>query len=349
MKVKTWHIGCLVVLVLAALYFLVGSREGLANSNTCWEDVLDASSGKFLTFTHELNTIMDNSAIFAMLDEAKTACASDTSCKGVVGGEHYVKEDETNPKSQIVRKLMYTKYYGSETIEPVPMSPLPPPNRHTYYRKKPCAGSSSSSSASASPSATDDPKCPIGAPGISSVTLTGGQKVRLYTAGECSAMGGNFAANGARNWGMANDSVGECTGTSNGINVGFCNQSAPPSAAAQAAVSPSSGMGSTAPMPPGPTGTAGGASMTPAVPSPTPSTASYPAYSLTCMAAPVSGMKGSVGMPETPAVWNVNQPSPGWNSKYGYHPGTDSGGMAGGVTSSMMAGISPTSTNIGTR
>lgn len=164
----------------------------------------------------------------------------------------------------------------------------------------------------------DDPKCPAGAPGISSVTLTGGQSVRLYTAGECSAMGGNFAANGAKNWGMANDSVGECLGTSNGINIGFCNQGAPPSAEAQMAVSPPPVMGGTTPMPPGPTGTAGGASMTPAVPSPSQSAASYPAYSLTCMAAPVSGMKGSVGLPETPAAWNVSQPPSGWNSKSGY-------------------------------
>ena len=142
--------------------------------------------------------------------------------------------------------------------------------------------------------------------------------MRLYTAGECSAMGGNFAANGAKNWGMANDSVGECLGTSNGINIGFCNQSAPPSAAAQAAVSPPPVMGGTTPMPPDPMGTAGGASMTPAVPAPTQSAASYPAYSLTCMAAPVSGMKGSVGLPETPAAWNVSQPPSGWNSKSGY-------------------------------
>jgi len=31
MKVKSWHIGCLVVLIAAALYFLVGTREGLDN------------------------------------------------------------------------------------------------------------------------------------------------------------------------------------------------------------------------------------------------------------------------------------------------------------------------------
>ena len=161
----------------------------------------------------------------------------------------------------------------------------------------------------------DSPKCPTGAPGISSVTLTGGQSVRLYTSGECSAMGGNFTANGKKNWGMATDGVGECLGTSNGINVGFCNQSAPPSSAAKTAVTPPS---TTTPPPAAPP--AAGASMTPSVPAPaaTPSTAAAPSYSLTCTAAPVSGMKGSVGMPETPAAWNVTQAPSGWNSRNGY-------------------------------
>jgi len=309
MKVKTWHIGCLIVLIAAALYFLVGSREGL-----------------------------------------------------------------------------------------------------------------------------DNPACPVGAPGISSVTQSGGQNIRLYTQSECSAMGGNFAANGKKNWGMANDSVGECIGTTNGINVGFCNQGAPPSAAATTAVGggsstsagesscwgnlvdgstgsfisqagENSGMGAigtgpkyttsadaqaacasdstctgviktrlpsgvsnqpgepgyikytgppeivprpgmksipsgqytflpkipcsssttpptASPMPPGPTGTTGGASMAPPTvptPFPTPSSASAPSYSLTCTASPVSGMVGSAAaMPETPAAWNVTQPPSGWNSKNGY-------------------------------
>jgi len=266
----------------------------------------------------------------------------------------------------------------------------------------------------------DDPKCPVGAPGISSVTLTGGQKVRLYTQSECSAMGGNFAANGQKNWGMANDGVGECLGTSNGINIGFCNQGAPPSAAAQAVISPlpppnlagtwqvngqsytgkitqsgdtwtltptstesgwtsitgkfdagsptsgslvyntpggplnmtftmdstnttingSNGgsftkipdppppMAAAAPPPASAVPATAAAAMTPAVPAPTPaqSASTTPAYSLSCMAAPVSGMKGSVGMPETPAAWNVNQPPSGWNSKNGYTTGNSSGG-----------------------
>jgi len=318
MTVKTWHIGCLVVLVLAALYFLIGTREGLANP-LCWEDVLDGSTGNFIFGYAQAEMALRGQPIFSTLDQAKTACASDTMCKGVVGG--FGERDYSSMSSKSTdplppQTLKYAKFSDDDTVSPLNMRPLPPPNTLMYFRKKPCAGSSSS--ASSSPSAMDDPKCPGGAPGISSVILTGGQSVRLYTAGECSALGGNFAANGAKNWGMANDSVGECLGTSNGINVGFCNQSAPPSAEAQMAVSPSSGMGSTAPMPPGPTGTAGGASMTPAVPVPTQSAASYPAYSLTCMAAPVSGMKGSVGLPETPAAWNVSQPPSGWNSKSGY-------------------------------
>jgi hypothetical protein len=57
--------------------------------------------------------------------------------------------------------------------------------------------------------------------------------------------------------------------------------------------------------------------MTPPV-VPIPSTAAGPSYNLTCTASPVSGMKGSVGMPETPAAWNVSQPPSGWNSRNGY-------------------------------
>jgi hypothetical protein len=310
MKVKAWHIGCLVVLVLAALYFLVGVREGLDNP-ACWGNVVDASSGSFISQLGEnsgMGAIVTGPK-YKTLGDAQTACASDSTCTGVMKTKIPTGVGQQSEPG-------YIKYTGPPEIVARPGLMGIPAGEITFLPKIPCG--SSSSSASSSPSATDDPKCPAGAPGISSVTLTGGQSVRLYTAGECSAMGGNFAANGAKNWGMANDSVGECLGTSNGINIGFCNQGAPPSAAAQAAVSPPPVMGSTAPMPPGPTGTAGGASMTPTVPSPAQTTPSYPAYSLTCMAAPVSGMKGSVGLPETPAAWNVSQPPSGWNSKNGY-------------------------------
>ena len=105
------------------------------------------------------------------------------------------------------------------------------------------------------------------------------------------------------------------------------------------------------PLPPGPTGTAGGATMTPPPVVPASSSSGAPTYSLTCTASPVSGMVGSAAaMPETPPAWNINQPPPGWNSKFGYanhQTSESSGGMAGGVTSGMMAGISPTSPNIG--
>jgi hypothetical protein len=71
-------------------------------------------------------------------------------------------------------------------------------------------------------------------------------------------------------------------------------------------------------LPSGPTGMTGGASMTPAVPTPMSGGSGAPSYTLTCNASPVSGMTGSVGMPETPPAWNVNQPPPGHNSKNGY-------------------------------
>jgi hypothetical protein len=56
----------------------------------------------------------------------------------------------------------------------------------------------------------------------------------------------------------------------------------------------------------------------PLPPAPAPVSAGAPSYNLTCTASPVSGMMGSIGMPETPAAWNVQQPPSGWNSKNGY-------------------------------
>jgi hypothetical protein len=201
MKVKPWHIGCLVILILAALYFLVGTREGL-----------------------------------------------------------------------------------------------------------------------------DNPSCPKNGEGISSLVQSGGQNIRLYTEGECSAFGGRFMSNGARNWGMANDTVGECLGTSNGINIGFCNQGSPPSAAAANSL----GMNMPTPTPPvvdqppvvtppPVTGAAPAASTvpTPAAPDTT-STVGGPSYNLTCTASPVSGMTGSVASPNKEPVWGINQSPSGWNSKNGF-------------------------------
>lgn len=100
----------------------------------------------------------------------------------------------------------------------------------------------------------------------------------------------------------------------------------PPTTPATPPVTPPPTTGATppamTPLPPGPTGTTGGASMTPSIPAPAtlPSTAAPggSSYNLTCTASPVSGMTGSVGMPETPPIWDVNQPPPGHNSKHGY-------------------------------
>jgi hypothetical protein len=256
MKVKAWHIGCLVVLVLAALYFLVGTREGLDNSTTCWADPVDGglqdpvtnetkfvSSDAYSSYmgrnmsnlsniqacyggsppspgtpptSSQIECVQKASGTYTSLDEAKAACSADSTCTAIISRE---SGDGSRP-------TVYSKFYEDATIVPTGGARY---LGQKIYVKKPCAGSSSSASSS-----------------------------------------------------------------------------------------PSSGMGSTAPMPPGPTGTAGGASMTPAVPAPTQSAASYPAYNLTCRASPVSGMVGSVGMPETPAAWNVSQPPSGWNSKNGY-------------------------------
>ena len=94
--------------------------------------------------------------------------------------------------------------------------------------------------APAAPAAT----CPTNGEGITSVTQSGGQNVRLYTQPECTALKGNWVGNGKKSWGMQTDMVGECIGVP-GQNIGFCNQTAPPSAAAKAIESP-------APAPPPP-------------------------------------------------------------------------------------------------
>ena len=83
------------------------------------------------------------------------------------------------------------------------------------------------------PAAAAAPTCPTNGEGISSVKQSGGQNIRLYTQAECTANKGNWIGNGARDWGMKTDLVGECYGTP-GINLSFCNQSAPPSATAKA-------------------------------------------------------------------------------------------------------------------
>lgn len=74
--------------------------------------------------------------------------------------------------------------------------------------------------------------CPANGEGITSKNKSGGLKVRLYTKGECTTLGGTFTGNGKTVWGMENNDVGECTGTPGGQNISFCNQSSPPSIAA---------------------------------------------------------------------------------------------------------------------
>lgn len=98
------------------------------------------------------------------------------------------------------------------------------------------------------PSATAG--CPTAGEGITSVKQTGGLNVRLYTKGECTSLGGNFAGNGQSTWGMANNDVGECLGTPGGTNISFCNQTAPPSAAANAVANPAPVVPTGSPPPP---------------------------------------------------------------------------------------------------
>jgi hypothetical protein len=92
--------------------------------------------------------------------------------------------------------------------------------------------------------------CPTSGEGITSIKQTGGLNVRLYTKGECTSLGGNFAGNGQSTWGMANNDVGECLGTPGGTNISFCNQTAPPSAAANSVANPAAVPSGPPPPPP---------------------------------------------------------------------------------------------------
>jgi len=231
MKVKPWHIGCIIVLIAAALYFLVGTREGLDNSSSCWGDPVDGgyqepetNETRFVSNT-SFNSFMTKQIkrieacfggsfpaqgtqptpsqiecikklSYPSLDEAKAACASDSSCTAILS--------QSDPGSGSVQ---YAKFSEDATI--VGTGGARYPNMKLYV-KKACASSS--------------------------------------------------------------------------------------------------------PMPPGPTGTAGGASMTSSLPS----ASSSSSFNLTCKAAPVSGMVGSVTGSDGVAPWNISQPSPGWNSKHGY-------------------------------
>lgn len=231
-------IGLIVVLV-GALWFLMPTREGLDNP-TCWEDVLDASTGKFVNMAEAALSIRKKYQM--TLNEAKTVCAADPSCIGIVSG--------SGPGGATV----YSSYSGSPTIIPVDVAPLPAPGKIMFYAKKPCQ-----SLVTSPPQA---PGCPTGGEGVTSVKQSGGQNVRLYTQSECRKLNGTWIGNGARDWGMKTDKVGECYGTP-GVNLSFCNQTAPPSpvAAVEAGIPPPA-----APLP-----------MNPPTPPPAPPSAPAPA------------------------------------------------------------------------
>ena len=163
MKVKTWHIGCLVVLIAAALYFLVGTREGLDNSATCW-DIADPTAGKFLDvralitdslmlnnnikvnhckpasspgpLTPSEKVCLADAGMYFSLEEAQAACANDGLCTAIVGSP-------ARPGSPFV--TIYLKYGGNATIVPFDTTPgrsFPYMINQKAYIKKPCASSS---------------------------------------------------------------------------------------------------------------------------------------------------------------------------------------------------------------
>lgn len=352
MKVKTWHIGCLVVLIAAALYFLVGTREGLDNSATCW-DIADPTSGKFLDVSALVNdslmvkntmkanhckpppsprqltpsdkVCLADAGMYFSLEEAQAACANDGLCTAIVG----------SPAGLVSPPVtLYFKYGGNTTIVPFDKTPGQTPSNminQKAYIKKPCAGSSSSASSSSCWGNLVD-------------ASTGSF---ISQAGENSGMGAigtgpKYTTSADAQAACASDST--CTGViktrlPSGVSnqpgePGYIKYTGPPEIVPRPGLknvpsgqitflpkipcSSSTTPPTASPMPPGPTGTAGGSSMTPPV-VPVPSTAAGMSYNLTCTAAPVSGMVGSAAaMPETPAAWNVTQPPSGWNSKNGY-------------------------------
>ena len=230
-------IGLILVLV-GVLWFLMPAREGLDNP-TCWEDVLDASTGKFVDMVEA--SISLRRKYLMTLDDAKTVCAANPSCIGIVSGD--------GPGGLTV----YSSYTGSPTIVPVDVAPLPAPGKIMFYAKKPCQ--------SLVTSTPQPPGCSTAGEGITSVKQSGGQNVRLYTQNECTKLKGTWIGNGARDWGMKTDKVGECYGTP-GVNLSFCNQTAPFSqlAAIEAGIPPP-----TAPLP-----------MNPPAPPPAPAPAPAP-------------------------------------------------------------------------
>jgi hypothetical protein len=224
MKVKPWHIGCLIVLIAAALYFLVGMREGLDNP-ACWGDPVDGgyrapgtnetrfvSSTAYNSFvtkamprvkacfggsflppgTQPTPSQMEciKNLSYPSLDEAKAACASDSSCTAILS-----ETDSGSGSGQ------YQKFTEDATI--VETGGARYPNMKVYV-KKPCASSSPMppGPTGTSGGASMDSKLPVPASMPPSYTLT-------CNASPVSGMAGSASgSDGVPPWNVSQPSPG---------------------------------------------------------------------------------------------------------------------------------------------
>ena len=136
----------------------VGAGTGSSSSSTCW-DLADAAAGKFIdthafidslikngpklqacmgntpstTVTPAQKACLEAAGTYLSVEEAKAACASDSSCTAVVGGR---------PGPIIT----YSKFSGDAKIVAFPPPDGAPPGTNVMkaYVKKPCAGGGSS-------------------------------------------------------------------------------------------------------------------------------------------------------------------------------------------------------------
>ena len=199
------------ILVLAGvLWFLQPSREGLDNplpytDQGCWKDQGNrALNGGPQQYGYTVEKCYD----YAKSAGSDTFALQDNGwCVTNKPGDDYKKYGKADGACAPLGSAWINHVF---TVNPPP--PPPPP--------------------AAPPSA---PTCPTNGEGITSVKQSGGQNVRLYTQTECSGIGGKWIGNGARDWGMKTNDVGECYSVPSGKNVSFCNQSAPPSSAAATA------------------------------------------------------------------------------------------------------------------
>jgi len=165
MKVKTWHIGCLVILIAAALYFLVGSREGLGNSATapCWGNLVDASTGSFISLAGENSGMgaIGTGPKYTTSADAQAACASDSTCTGVM------KTRLPSGVSNQPGPPGYIKYTGPPEIVSRPYMKGIPSGQYTFLPKIPCSSSTTPPTASSMPNGSTGPS---GATGGASMT-----------------------------------------------------------------------------------------------------------------------------------------------------------------------------------